>query len=375
VAALATSFPILQAARVLQAGTGGLISTSAASLVRETAPEERSGEAFGLFDLLVSVSATAGPFIGGLVIAAFGWRALFLLVAVVAVFAAAVVGLVFGRGRSTREPRHPGRPIDVPGLAILALVIVAFLAALRGDSLGGLAVVGAVAVLPLLGLFLSVELRRPSPAVDPRLLARRPFAAAIAGVFGATIVLHGCFILVPLLVEELLREPPTTTGIVLLGIAGVGAVIAPFGGRASDRVGRRPIAIGGSLVTAAGLGVLALPGGWSSPLVIGVLLAIVGLGLSLSGAPRQAAAFETIEPSRLGMASGTYYTGRYLGGVVGASVAGAVLGVAVTAPGVAAGFAILAGVALAAAVSGLGLPGRAAAALQSQGAPSGPEPG
>ena len=60
--------------------------------------------------------------------------------------------------------------------------------------------------------------------------------------------------------------------------------------------------------------------------MIGVLLGVVGLGLGLSGSPRQAAAMDTIAPERVGMAAGTYYTGRYLGGVLGASLAGAVLG-------------------------------------------------
>jgi len=88
-----------------------------------------------------------------------------------------------------------------------------------------------------------LELRRERPAVDPRLFLRRPFAAAVIGVFGATVVLHGCFILVPLLVENLLHESATTSGIVLLGIAGVSALVAPFGGRASDRIGRRRLAV------------------------------------------------------------------------------------------------------------------------------------
>jgi hypothetical protein len=84
----------------------------------------------------------------------------------------------------------------------------------------------------------------------------------------------------------------------------------------------------------------------------------VGLGLGLSGSPRQAAAFESIEPSRVGMAAGTYYTGRYLGGVVGASLAGAILGAQVTPSGVSFGFGVLAVVGIGVAVVSLGLSGR-----------------
>ena len=212
-------------------------------------------------------------------------------------------------------------------------------------------------MVPLLALFVVVELRHDSPAVDPRLLLHRPFAAALAGVFGGTVILHGSFILVPLAVEELLGASATVSGIALLGLAGLGAIVAPFGGRASDRHGRRALVVAGSSISAVGLALLALPGAAGSIMTIAVLLAIVGLGNGLTSA-RQAAALEAVGRERVGMAAGTYYTGRYLGGVVGASLAGAILGAQVTAAGVSAGFAVLAAVGVAVAVVSLGLPGR-----------------
>jgi len=360
VAALASSFVVLEVARVLQAASGALVSTSSATLIRETAPPDRRGETFGLFDLLTSTSAAIGPFIGGLIVGVFGWRAMFFLATPIAIGAAIVVFLVLNRpGRRAGDaPPGPHAPLDLAGLTLLGLTIGAFLVALRGNDAGVLGTVATIAVVPLLVVFILVELRQPRPAVDPHLFRRRTFAAAIIGIFGATVVLHGSFILVPLLVERLLHESPATSGIVLLGIAGVGAIVAPFGGRASDRLGRRRLAVGGSLVTAGGLAALALPAGVGSSVVVAVLLGVVGLGLGLAGSPRQAAAFEAIEPGRMGMAAGTYYTGRYLGGVVGASLAGAVLGVTVTAGGVSIGFGLLAAAAMAVAVVSLWLPGR-----------------
>ncbi|HXG26916.1 MAG TPA: MFS transporter [Candidatus Binatia bacterium] len=143
----------------------------------------------------------------------------------------------------------------------------------------------------------------------------------------------------------------------LLGLAGVGAIVSPFGGRASDRRGRRLLVVTGSVISAAGLTILALPGGAGSVLAITAVLALVGLGNGLTS-PRQAAALEAVESRNLGMAAGTYYTGRYLGGVVGASLAGAILGAQVTAGGVSAAFGVLAAVGAVVALVSLGLPGR-----------------
>jgi hypothetical protein len=101
---------------------------------------------------------------------------------------------------------------------------------------------------------------------------------------------------------------------------------------------------------------MAVPLGMASAVAIGLLLGLVGLGLGLAGSPRQAAAFESVESDRVGMAAGTYFTGRYLGGVVGASLGGAVLAAGVTGDGMSLGFALLAAVSLAVAVASFGLP-------------------
>jgi len=369
-AAVGQSFVLLEVARVVQAGSGALISTASAAIIRDIAPPDRRGAAFGLFDLLTSTSAAIGPFIGGVIVGAFGWRAMFWLAVPIAIASALAVRTLLPRQTPagleapasvavvTRRP-----PLDLAGLGVLALAIVAFLAALRiGPT--GLGLIALVALVPLVVAFLVIELRSAHPAIDPRLFRSRTFGSAAVAVFGATAVLHGCFFLIPLLVERLLDSNATVTGIVLLGIAGVSALVAPWGGRTSDRVGRRRLAVAGSVVVAAGLAGLAAEvalgaSGDRAPalVAIGVLLGVVGLGLGLSGSPRQTAALETVARERVGMAAGTYLTARYLGGVVGASLGGAVLAGAVTISGVAFGFAILVAIAVGVAIVSTGLPG------------------
>ena len=186
---------------------------------------------------------------------AFGWRSLFVLAVPLGVSAALFVGLrVRPRPRSTSRPR--GQPDRRPGLALLGGAIVAFLIALRGGDL---------------------QARRPSPscrcwrsssssscddnpAVDPRLLLHRPFATALAGVFGGTVILHGAFILVPLATEELLGASATVSGIALLGPGG------PRRDRGAVRRPRRPprkarLVVAGSSISAVGLALLAAGSG------------------------------------------------------------------------------------------------------------------
>jgi EmrB/QacA subfamily drug resistance transporter len=359
-AAVAPSFEVLALSRVFQAVSGALVSTTSVALVRAMSPPDRRGAAFGLFDMLVSTSAAIGPFIGGLLVVAFGWQSLFLLAVPVALFAAVVVGIVVRPGDGDVPAQAIGRTpgIDVPGLVLLAAVLIALLVAIRGAGEGGIGLVAAVAVVPLSVLFVWFELRAERPAVDPRLFASRPFSAAVVGVLLATVILHATFILVPLLVERLLGGSAETAGLVLLGISGLGAVAAPFGGRLSDRYGRRRPVVAGAICLTIGLVALWLLAVGSTAAVVGALLGVVGFGMGFSGSPRQAAALESITADRVGMAAGTYYTGRYLGGVLGASLAGAVLGTTVTGAGVTLGFGLLALVGVGIVVVSFGLPDR-----------------
>ena len=370
-AAAAPTFELLTVGRVAQALSGALVSTTSIALVRAIAPADRRGAAFGLFDMLVSTSAAVGPFIGGLLVGAFGWRSLFVIAVPVALFAAVSVGLVVRSGETDARPApgDPGNPvaplrdrrqgIDLGGLILLAVLLVAILVTVRGlGDLGGPAIAVALAVPVLLVLFVRFELAAERPAVDPRLFRSRGFTAAVLGVLGTTVVLHAAFILVPLLVESLHGGTAETAGLVLLGISATGAIAAPFGGRLSDRFGRRRPVVAGSLCLTAGLAMLWAFAAGAVPLGIGAMLAVVGLGMGFAGSPRQAAAMDSIPADRVGMAAGTYYTGRYLGGVLGASLAGAVLGASVTAANVTLGFGLLVLVGLGVVAVSLGLPDR-----------------
>ena len=106
VAALAPSFGVLAVSRVLQAASGSLVSTSSVALIRDTAPADRRGAAFGVFDMLVSTSTAIGPLVGGLIVGAFNWRAMFFLAAPLAAFALVAVA---AQRPTPSETRRRGR--------------------------------------------------------------------------------------------------------------------------------------------------------------------------------------------------------------------------------------------------------------------------
>jgi MFS family permease len=101
-----------------------------------------------MFDLLVSTSAAVGPFIGGLLVGGFGWRALFVIAVPLGIVSAAYVGLVLRPETPAHvaASRRAANPIDVPGLVLLGTAIVAFLVAIRSGA--GAGPIGLIARSP-----------------------------------------------------------------------------------------------------------------------------------------------------------------------------------------------------------------------------------
>jgi MFS family permease len=163
---------------------------------------------------------------------------------------------------------------------------------------------------------------------------------------------------VPIFFEQVRGIHSGTTGRILIGMMVPMVVFAPLGGRLAERIGVRPVAVLGCLVSLAGVFTLS---NFSRLLVPGNALAglvLIGGGLGLATAPSQAAAMSAVDRGEAGMAGGALSTSRYLGGVIGISALGALLGSNAGVPGHR-NAVICYGVALAiAALASLMLPGR-----------------
>ena len=124
-AGLAPSLELLIVARLGQAVAGSLVFPNAIALLRDALPDGRRAAGFGLLGSAVGAAAAVGPVLGGLLVGAFGWRAIFLVnVPVVGAAVDAVAALAAGRRRprlpaaTRRRQRRPrwdwAQPLRVP---------------------------------------------------------------------------------------------------------------------------------------------------------------------------------------------------------------------------------------------------------------------
>ena len=362
--ALATDLTALFFFRIQQAIAGAIALPNGAALIREVVPAARRASRAGLVGAAISFAAAAGPPIGGLLAEVGGWRAIFFANAPLVVAALIVGWRSLPRGHGGHwwtpsdhiSPRAAGR-FDVGGAALLSALLIALAALLsRGRDSAALLVGGGLAIAAGAVLLVRHELRLGDPVLDPRLFARRPFAAASAGVCLSNLAGYSTLLAIPLLLEGRPGISSAAVGLVLGALSATTVLCAPFGGRLADRRGRRAAGVSGLLVMVIGLVPFAVDAAGLSLAVLVGALAVVGAGYGLSGAALQVSAMEAVDASDAGVAAGVYSTARYLGSIVGSALLGALLA------GGAAGFPVLFAIVLAAGamsvVACAGLPGR-----------------
>ena len=250
-----------------QGVSGGLIYGTASALVTQSLPRERYGRGLGVMSLGLGVGVAVGPVIGGLLVDGFGWRAVFLYRAPLAL----ALGVVAARflGRSLRgAPRCCGgwRLSTSRGLAVLRPAVLAFLATFAQFS-----------VWLLIPFYL---------------VSARAIGASLGGVL---------FTLSP------------------LGTA----LAAPLAGWAADRLGTRwPIVIGLGIET-LGLVVISRLAP-DSPLVAVVAgLLLVGFGVGVFQVPNLTEMMAAFPRAQQGAAGGLAFLGRALGSAAGVQVTAA----------------------------------------------------
>jgi len=313
------SLPVLVGARVTMAAGGALLVPAAMALVRNSTAANRRARVFGLFGSSMALSAATGPLLGGLLVEAFGWRSIFLANLPVLALAAPLV-------RGLREPLE-GRPraarFDWAGTVLLGAALASVLG---GSKTGGTAAAGLFALgAALLFVFVQWERRASDPVLDPALFRNVAFAAGGSIIALHNLAMYALLFQLPLWFTSALGSSSAEVGPVLLAMMLSMVVAAPLGGRASEKLGARAVALVGTSSSLAGLLLLTNLAGIAKPSDAVFALVLMGTGLGLANAPAQASALSAVDRGQAGMAAATLSMMRYVGGIVGIGILGAVL--------------------------------------------------
>ena len=363
--ALAPGVGWLIAARAVQGAGSALLMPLGLALLSAAFQPERRGAAIGIFSAITGLAVASGPLVGGAIVEGISWEWIFWVNVPIGLLA---VPLVLTR---MKESFGPDTSLDLRGLALVTGGALGFVWGLvRGNQVGwgSVEVVGSLAIGVLLAVaFVVWELRAArEPMLPMRFFRSRAFSAGNAAIFFTFASLFGAVFFYAQLLQISLGYGPLDAGLRLLPWTATFITVAPIAGALADRIGERPLMVGGLFLQAAGmlwLALIAEPGLAYSRLLGPFIVAGVGISMAIPAAQNSVVGAVSMEA--IGKAAGVNSMMRELGGVFGIAVvvavfaaAGSYASPAAFTDGFAPAIGVAAGLALAGAFAGLALPAR-----------------
>jgi EmrB/QacA subfamily drug resistance transporter len=322
---LSPTLPLLILFRMLQACGGCMLNPNSLSIISNTFTEPRErASAIGFWGGVVGISTAAGPIVGGVLIDAIDWRAIFWVNVPVVVLTLVLLRLFVPESKSPKPRR-----LDPKGqlIAIVALGSLTY-GIIEGPDRGWtdwliltcftIAGVGIAA-------FIAVERRQEQPLLDLRFFRSPPFSGAFTIAILAFIVLAGWLFLNTLYLQEVRGYSPLMAGVAALPATIVIVAVAPFSGRLVGRRGSRlPLCAAGALL-AGGTALLILLRPETPYMLLAVAYLLIGLGFGAVNPPITNTAVSGMPLSQAGVASAVAGTARQLGSVLGVAVLGSVV--------------------------------------------------
>jgi DHA2 family multidrug resistance protein-like MFS transporter len=314
--ACAWSLPSLLVARVLQGlGASGVMSVNSA-LIRFIYPTRILGRGFGYNAFVVATAMTLGPTLASGILAVGSWPWLFAVNIPFGVIAVAI-GM-----KTLPSPPRAIHSFDFVGALMAALSLGLFILGIGSAAHTASPVLVSAELVAAIALGL-VLIRRHADHPAPMLpidLFRRPMFALSAATSICAFAIQGlAFVSLPFYFEDILHQSQVATGFFMTPWPLVVAVMAPIGGRLSDRY---PVGLlGGFGLAVLGIGMVLLATLPAEPSIANIVwrMALCGFGFGFYQTPNLRAIMSSAPPDRSGSASGIVATSRLIGQTLGAA--------------------------------------------------------
>ena len=338
---LSASFDQVLIGRAVQGFGAGGIFPVAAAVIGDTFPKEKQGSALGMIGAVFGMAFIIGPIIGG-VLLMFSWHWIFAINLPIALV------LSFFAFRILPSVRQKGKVyIDYPGMLLLTLILAAFAYGINSLKVNDTLIyilrwnhlpliLGALALLPL---FYFIQKKSRQPVINMILLQKRQLILVMVLGFAAGIGEVGVMF-IPTFAKTVFHMSDSQASFMLMPLVLALMIGAPLAGRATDKMGPKPVLIVGSLLVVSGYLLLStIADGY-----VGFFLStvIIGFGLSilLGAPPRYIINRETTDDIRAsGQSVLTVFTSS--GQLTSAALAGALIaGIGGVSHGLSSAFAV-----------------------------------
>jgi EmrB/QacA subfamily drug resistance transporter len=324
--ALAPNVGTLIAGRAVMGVGAAASEPGTLSVIRHLYPDRAPrARALGAWAAVSGLALASGPVVGGLLVAAGGWPAVFWFnLGLGVLLFVAVLRFV----PNSSDPQ-PGR-LDVGGFVLGTAGLCALIFAVLSGEQHGFGTAWVVALFAAGGAslvgFVVVERRERSPMLDLRYVSKPLVRSALFTAFAVYFGVFSIFFFTALYLDLAIGYSPARLAAVFSPMAAAIVLASLATGRWVGRVGSRLPMITGSVVGAAG--VVATRYALTRHPHFGDLaftLTIAGLGFGIAVVPLTSAVLGSIPARHSGMAASATNTSRQIGAVVGVAALGALV--------------------------------------------------
>jgi len=318
--AFAGSFGQLVAFRVVMTlGLAMAFPLTGAILISKIHPSRR-GRALGILGAAMALGRISGPTIGGMILAIWNWRGIFLTSAAIGVAATVAVWLLL-----QGEDQRKDEPFDLWGSIFLFVGYPALLLAMTlgpAWGWGSLPVLSAF-VLSVAGwtAFVVTELHTEKPLIRPSFFRKWTVSVALLCLIVAWAVASPVYIFAPLYLQNVLRLPPLTVGLILTLPPLFIALLSPLSGWFADRFdGRTMVTVGLGFIL-VGIYCYSRSGPTTAYGWVGLTLILIGIGNGLFQPANQKVAFASVGEGEYGVVSAMLFSLGQAAGSLGTALA------------------------------------------------------
>jgi EmrB/QacA subfamily drug resistance transporter len=317
--------------RVLQGlGAGGLAALSQIIMADIISPRDR-GKYAGLFGGVMALGTVGGPLLGGVVTDAFGWRWNFFIALPIAIVAIVLLQRTLHlppRVKRVVKIDYLGAVLIAGGVSLLMIWVTLAGSQFEWASVESVVMVAASALLLIAAVI--VEFKVPEPIIPLTLFKNRTFTLATVASISVGVSMFGTSVFLSQYMQLARGATPTQSGLLTIPMMGGLLISSTLFGTLISRTGKwKAIMVSGSVFVVAGLLLLGTLQYDTNLVLVGIYMFVLGAGLGMVMQNLVLVVQNSIEVKNLGVATSAVTFFRSLGGTVGVSVLGSVLGTVV----------------------------------------------
>lgn len=318
------SLPILVLARVIQAiGAAATMATNQ-GIITQVFPAHERGRALGILGSFVALGAMTGPPLGGFIISILSWKYIFLVNVPVGILVFILIMKLFPKSSQVLDEN-----LDVKGSTLFTIAIVSlFTAILEGQSIGYqnlfiilLFVIAAITFIA----FILIERKEKEPLLDFTMFENTLFTISILCAMASFIAISCSNIILPFYFQDAMNFSASKAGLFLMVSPIVLAVVAPFSGYLSDKIGSEILTFLGLTITSVGLLLISTLTEKASTISIILSIIIMTIGNGMFQSPNNSLVMSIVPKQKLGIAGSINALVRNFGLVLGTSLATLIL--------------------------------------------------